>query len=328
MLSLGHGPKPRTFPTHRYPKLPQSRFIPVTAIAGFNCADGVVIAADTEESFSQGADKAYAHKMFPVEREDSRLCVAGSGSGYLIDYANDQIVSTLDSGTQKTVAEFKRSLEEVLNGLYQNEFTHYPVESKAELRLQLLVGVQFKIQDSTWTRPTLFECESNLVTPIGRTKQSCILGIGELLKQTGIQFTGWGLTTTLAELVSVYVIHEAKRRYGGVGGKTHLFTMKNDGTFNYDRGRKSSDLEPTVERFERVAQMLMLCLDPSMPDARAKDLFNNAERWMKNERKHLHKIQREGKGKHESIDTGSRDFERLIKRMTRPSASQKSEPEQ
>ncbi|HEX9271520.1 MAG TPA: hypothetical protein VGA01_04815 [Candidatus Binatia bacterium] len=301
----------------------------MTAIAGFHCADGVVLAADTEESY--GNDKAYGHKLFPVERSDARLCVAGAGLGYLIDYANEQIVSALDSGITDVNA-FYIKLADILDELYVHggKFSRFPVSEPAELRIDLLIGVQFlkDADKSIWTRPALFECRSNLVTRILRRKQSCIVGSGEVLKQLGIQFAGWGLTTTLAELASINVIHQAKRRYGGVGGKTHIFTMRTDGTFTYNRGGKSVDREPTMERFERVAQMLMLCLDPSMPDARVKDLFSNAERWMKNERKHLQQIEREGKGKHESIDTGSRDFERLIKRMTTPSVSQKSEPEQ
>src|SRR5580658_3013723 len=237
MLSLGHVAKPFP-PTHRYPRpLQFTRLIRMTALAGFNCRDGVVIAADTEESYSGGVDKAYAHKLFPAERPNSRLCVAGSGNGYLIDYANEQIVSALDSGI-KTVAEFQSSLKKTLDEMYQTKFNLYPVGSPSELAIQLLVAVQFSNEATApiWDRPTLFECQSNLVTVIGKTKHSCVLGAGELLKETGIQLTGWGMDTKLAEWASFYLIHQAKRRYGGVGGKTHVFTMRSDGTFTYNRG--------------------------------------------------------------------------------------------
>ncbi len=99
----------------------------MTAIAGFHCVDGVVLAADTEETY--GNDKAYAHKLFPVERPTSRLCVAGAGLGYLIDYANEQIVSALDAET-KNENDFHARLTDILEDVYGDEgrFTRFPVE--------------------------------------------------------------------------------------------------------------------------------------------------------------------------------------------------------
>ena len=102
----------------------------MTAIVGFHCNDGVVIAADTEESY--GKDKAYTHKLFPVERAHSRLCVAGSGLTYLIEYANEQIVSAFDSEL-KNVGQFYSSLRDVLARLYAGPFKDYPTDSPAQL---------------------------------------------------------------------------------------------------------------------------------------------------------------------------------------------------
>jgi hypothetical protein len=296
----------------------------MTAITGFNCRDGVVIAADTEESYGVG-DKAYAHKLFPVERSNSRLCVAGSGSGYLIDYANEQIVSALDSGI-KTVAEFESSLKSTLDELYREKFKLYPVGSPSELMIQLLIGVQFSNEANPpiWERPALFECQSNLVTQIRKTKHSCILGAGELLKEIGIQLAGWGLETKQAEWASTYLILQAKRRYGGVGGKTHIFTIRTDGTFSYNRGTNIHDKETVLESFARTSQLLMLSLDTSVTDARSKDFFDAVRNWLASARRHLQKLERE-KPKHASIEIRSREIDKLLLRAMR-SASKKSEP--
>jgi hypothetical protein len=210
----------------------------MTAIAGFNCVDGVVLAADTEETYQQD-NKAYSHKLFPVERRHCNLCVAGSGTAYLIDYAKEKIVSAVESGSSNN-ADFEARLTELLNSLYREEFSRYPVDSKSQLEIQLLVGVQFVQESDTskWAKPALFECQSNLVTqvPMGRSR---ILGAGELLKEIAIQLAGWGLTASLAEWASIHIIHEAKRRFGGVGGKTHTCTIWTDGTkMSYPLGRK------------------------------------------------------------------------------------------
>lgn len=328
MLLLGHVPRP--FPRHHYPR-PQTHnagATRVTAIAGFNCTDGVVIAADTEESY--GDDKAYTHKLFPLERKNSRLCVAGSGLGYLIDYANEAVVSALDSGI-KTVTEFESSLIGVLDELYRDKFTRYPVESPTELRIQLLVGVQFAEETNppAWAHPALFECQSNLVTPIRRRRHSCVLGAGELLKEIATQFAGWGLTTSLAEWASIYIIHEAKRRFGGVGGKTHTFVMKTDGNFAYGLGKNLTEKESILDGFARACQLFMLSLDPSVPDDRAKDFVDGGTEWLRNARRYLQKMEREqGKAKHTSITINSREIEKMMRHLRSATrlASRTSEP--
>jgi hypothetical protein len=301
----------------------------VTAIAAFRCIDGLVLAADTEESY--GNDKAYAHKLFPVDRENSRLCVAGSGLGYLIDYANEQIGSALDSGI-KDVNQFRASLADILDEAYADDgrFHRFPISEPAESRVDLLVGVQFRKEDR-WLRPALFECRSNLVTTIERTKQSCLIGVGEVLKQIGIQLAGWGLSTKLAEWASSYIIFEAKRRFGGVGGKTHLFTMRRDGTFTYDRGRSWHEKEAVFDALPRAHQLVMLALSTEVTDSRAHDLIKGVEDWVMHTKEHLRRVEGEGgKAKHEFIQIRDTEMESLIRKLQAApqSASEMSEPEQ
>lgn len=71
----------------------------MTAIAGFNCIDGVVLAADSEETFD-GGNKVFMHKLFPFTRPTWRACVAGSGTGYLIDYAKDKIIAAIHASLE------------------------------------------------------------------------------------------------------------------------------------------------------------------------------------------------------------------------------------
>src|SRR5437667_2720932 len=174
MLSLRHDLRTQT-PIHRHQSTSisnqrcrtarKSRPV-VTAIAGFSCVDGsVVIAADTEETY--GDDKAYSHKLFPIERPTSRLCVAGAGLGYLIDYANEQFVSAIDDDGIKTIAEFRDRIADILDGAYQEDgkFTRFPVERPIDSRVDLVVAVQFYDEtEKEWKRPVLFECRSNVVT--------------------------------------------------------------------------------------------------------------------------------------------------------------------
>jgi len=204
------------------------------------------MSADTEESYPD--NKVYTFKLFPFERGGKRLCVAGSGIGYLIDYAKDQIVSDLDSGLTNVV-DFEKRLRVIMREVYKKDFNLYPVDRQSERQIQLLVGVQFTDESnaSSWLPPTLFECQSNLVTVLTNPAQrGRILGAGELLKETAVQFANWGLNVELAERASLYILYEAKRRLTGVGGKTHIFTMRNDGTFEYYRGKHLREQEAVL----------------------------------------------------------------------------------
>ena len=196
----------------------------MTAIAGFNCIAGVVVSADTEVTY--GNDKVYTHKLFPFVRQSWRACIAGSGCGYLIDNAKEKIIAAIGAGLKNT-NEAEDALKTILNGLYRNECKQSPVSSPSELGRQLLVAVQFvsELDGSLWMEPALFECQSNLVTRV-QQRQSRVFGVGELLKELGAHFADWGLTAPLAEWASIYLIHDAKRRFGGVGGRTHTFRMK------------------------------------------------------------------------------------------------------
>jgi hypothetical protein len=325
---LSHGP--RTLPTvprcqaHR-----QKKESLVTAIAAFQCSDGLVMAADTEETYPD--NKVYTFKLFPFDREGKRLCVAGSGIGYFIDYAKDQIASALDSGVTN-VADFEKRLRLIMREAYKKDFNLYPVDHQSERQIQLLVGVQFTDESnaSSWLPPTLFECQSNLVTVLTNPAQrGRILGTGMLLNETAVQFSNWGLNVKLAELVSFHIMHEAKRRLAGVGGKTHIFTMRNDGTFGYYRGKHLAEVEAVLTGFTGISQLLLLALEPSVSDSKANDFLDTAKKWIKDARRYLTKVE-QGKITSPTVVTmQSREIKKMMRRLrsVRPSIVQKSKLE-
>jgi hypothetical protein len=298
----------------------------VTAIAAFQCGDGLVMAADTEETYPD--NKVYTFKLFPFDRAGKRLCIAGCGIGYLIDYAKDQIAAIFES--ESNVAEFQKRLHLVMHELYKVDFPLYPVDRYSERQIQLLVGVQFADQSDppSWPRPTLFECQSNLVTELTNIAQrGRILGAGELLKETMVQFANWGLDTELAKRVLIYVMYEAKRRFTGVGGKTHVFTMKTDGTHSYYRGKHLKEQETVLDGFNSIIQLLLLGLDPSVSDRKATDFVDTVKKWLKDARRYLAKIE---KGKIQNVNLitiQNSEIRKLMWRLKRSDA-QRSEPGQ
>lgn len=290
----------------------------MTAICAFKCSDGLVMAADTEETYPD--NKVYAFKLFPFERKGKRMCIAGSGIGYLIDYAKDEIASALDCGLTN-VAEFEKSLRRIMRELYERDFALYPVDHDSERQIQLLVAVQFvnESDSSSWLEPALFECQSNLVTaPKNPAQRSRILGVGALLQETARQFASWTLNVELAERVSLYLMYEAKRRLAGVGGKTHIFTMRNDGTFEYYRGKHLGEQEAVLAGFNGVAQLLLFALEPSVPGTKADDFINTAKTWLKGARRYIAKAE-QGKVVNPSVITiQNKEISKIMKKLRNP----------
>jgi hypothetical protein len=290
----------------------------VTAISGFNCVDGVVISAETEETYAD--NKVYTHKLFPVLNPRWKVGIAGAGLGYLIDYAKDKILAALHAGITNN-QDFNNSLISILDRLYGKEFKRFPVASPSDLRIQLLVNVQFPKENTNpqmWAEPALFECQSNLVTKVNLGKCR-ILGTGELLKEMAEQFANWNLDVLLAEWASIYVIHEAKRRFGGVGGRTHTFSLMQDGKH---RDRMRMDImrtEMILEIWARVNQLLVLSLSPTLTEDKAKDFIDATRKWLINARHYLQKVEREsGKTKYGSVVIGSREMKKFIRKLASP----------
>lgn len=320
---LSHGSQKAIPPWRR------QKALPMTAIAAFICSDGLVMAADTEETYPE--NKVYTFKLFPFEREGKRLCVAGSGIGYLIDYAKDEIASALDSGITN-VADFEKRLREIMHKLYRSDFKLYPVDRDSDRQIQLLVGVQFTDEsNSSWLAPSLFECQSNLVTvPKNPAQRARILGAGEVLQETARQFSNWGLNVELAERVCLYIMYEAKRRIAGIGGKTHIFTMRTDGRHGYYRGKHIGEEEAVLAGFTGITQLLLFALEPSVPDRRANDFINTAKKWLKDARRYLTKVEQGKMTNPTTVEIQNSEISKLMRRLrsVKPLTSQKSEPEQ
>jgi hypothetical protein len=280
------------------------------------------MAADTEETYPD--NKVYTFKLFPFNRRDTRMCIAGSGIGYLIDYAKDEIASALDSGI-KTVVDFEKTLRRIMRELYETQFKLYPVDHDSERQIQLLVAVQFvdEANFSSWMEPALFECQSNLVTVSKNPAQRArILGVGELLQETARQFAYWGLDVELAERVSIYLMYEAKRRLAGVGGKTHIFKMRNDGTFDYYRGRHIGEQEAVLAGFNGVTQLLLLALEPSLPKHKADNLIDTARKWLKNARRYIEKVEQGKVASPATITMQNKEISRMMRKLRTTSKGQ------
>jgi 20S proteasome alpha/beta subunit len=97
----------------------------MTLVAGFVCADGLVIAADTEESALYMRSRV--DKLCTYEHGGITCCAAGAGdNGDFIDALMQRIVDRLDGGPFLTTREICSAIQDTLLDYYQNELAAHP----------------------------------------------------------------------------------------------------------------------------------------------------------------------------------------------------------
>jgi hypothetical protein len=223
---------------------------PMTCCIGMMCNDGVILAADTQESWGTG-EKTYVGKMFPLTGEHRKAIVAGAGASRLIDYAVDRIFGVIPQTL--TLEDAETNLRKLMGDLYSDEFEKYPCE-KENKEIQLLVVLQFRKE-----YPCLFSVDSTMVRRVHMVR---MIGV-ETLTSMAQDFHSMKLTVPQAAWACIYLLKIAKDRYGGVGGTTHLMSITESGEFDFERTWDISQREQALGRLDYLTRRLLIGMVPA-----------------------------------------------------------------
>ncbi len=205
----------------------------MTIAAGFVCPSGIVIAADTKESYGSD-DHTYVNKIVvdthriakPQLRprtESPHIAIVGSGDGALVDHIVTHIRNTFHAHADTDLAVFRQALTELMPRLYASDpFTSYPHSDSTELYTQLLVAVRPNYNEPA----ALFQINSSLVEEVHSGIR--IIGCGTMQEMAN-ELANMYLDRWDSEVAALYLISEAKRHYSMVGGLTHIYSLPNPG---------------------------------------------------------------------------------------------------
>jgi hypothetical protein len=196
----------------------------VTIVAGFKCYDGIVLCADTEETFGNAKTKVPKLRICPAEgmidhSEDLMLALAGAGDGPFVDKLVELIWAKVQTATSFDEAcEFsKQAIEEAHQkfgaifqpGLMPEAKFVYGLKMDGRSKLFSSVGPIVNEQ----TRFAIHGCGDELGTYI-----------------YSLMSPSWAAhSLPKLAILAQYIVFQAKEHVPGVGGGTHLGVLRNEG---------------------------------------------------------------------------------------------------
>lgn len=257
----------------------------MTIAVGVMSIDGIAVAADTKESY--GDTHTYVDKLISISTENCKGAIAGSGSGYLLDYMCPRIHNLAANSTN--VAEFEQQLAELMAEIYNSAaIKSYPIEKTDDLYTQFLVAVRCR-EDS---EVNLFIVNSTLVT---KTRSfGTVIGCGPL-RQVGEEF---GQVSPFdienAKEAALCIVYEAKRRYSDVGGATQVLTLTNDGILKFWADNGIPAKEALLDRVREMTNLITVnVLSASISMRHFNGIMQNAASRLRDYHKEAQKIERE-----------------------------------
>jgi 20S proteasome alpha/beta subunit len=216
----------------------------VTIIAGFQCADGVMMCADTQETIME-ITKCDTRKMRILGWPKPYALCGGAGDGDLVEFSMDLLER--DLGSCSTLAEADEFLNRTASRVFSKHVRAYAGFPKEFIPwVSLLVAV--RLQDET----RLFKWSHNVARLIPK-EQHVTIGWGDIQAVPLLREHNFSLAAEDMFFFAVRIMHKVKQLVPGCGGKTQAFVLKNDGSLAWWTTE-------SIEKIERLADELDICL--------------------------------------------------------------------
>jgi 20S proteasome alpha/beta subunit len=193
----------------------------MTIAAGFICADGIILAADTQ--YTVGSTKTNGQKIYDViEDGDYRLILAGAGDVPYIRMTADKLVSNLLKKKLHSESDVIEVVGATLKWVHKEHIFPHPADQFGNKPMvQLLVAIR--------SSAGLKLLASN-ATAVFNVTDYQVLGSGvEIASYILDRLREHGYNLPTMEILATYVISVAKRYDNYCGGDTQLVTLHRDG---------------------------------------------------------------------------------------------------
>lgn len=212
----------------RLPKIPLKPYIrpdkrgikAMTIAAGFRCADGIVLCADSQITAADGT-KYNAEKLIGYSNDDIDVVFAFAGVEVFSKMCIERLAQRILTSQVSDVEQVLRDEALSIHQTYAPQAT----SSTTEYDLDVLVATKFRLQDRDVL--ALFHIEGPAVSPPIKTFD-CI-GIGRTVARQAVNvFYKSQLSIQEASRIAVYSLQQTKTNVDGCGGPSQIILIWDD----------------------------------------------------------------------------------------------------
>jgi 20S proteasome alpha/beta subunit len=216
----------------------------MTIAAGFQCDEGIVLCADTEETV--GDIKQGTRKIVLTAHPEMKHLVVFAGAGWT-DYILTAIEKSLDGlGGCNGIEKIAHHLEEKLMGFFDGNLANWACFPPAERPfVELLIGVGLKDGPCR-----LFYYGG---TSFYSTQKKAI-GIGTMVATNLIREHNWAGNDSLDDLcrLGVFVLSRSKKQVVGCGGETQMIALRSGGDYTFVDLAEILRMESEIKAIEQA----------------------------------------------------------------------------
>ena len=255
------------------PQFSRQRFT-VTIIAGFCCQGGIVVCADTQETFGPAKRSVPKLQCFrgPVVSQDSQtmvnhdlaLAICGAGDGPFIDKIASQAWDAIRHVSN--LWEASHNIETMIKDAYREFGQIY--QTGACPYADFIYGI------AKGGASGLFQANGPIVNE--RTYASS--GIGYYLADfltSKMRGDAW-LTIRQTVTLAAYILFQAREHVEGCGGESHVAVLReseSSGLVDFRLVQHLDEYLKTADHF--TGEMLLTAADFSIPNAEASERMNS-----------------------------------------------------
>jgi 20S proteasome alpha/beta subunit len=229
----------------------------MTIAAVFNCSDGVVVCADSEETIHDYAKRSTSRKVnvFEYPQIGIRVGLAGAGHSDWIRMFVEKLHPHLPSTPPPpSWTMMQKSIEDFTQDFFAKYLVPYAIDPNQRPQVDMVLAVNFlsssilyKIVANAVTTEPLFAC-------VGAGQAAMQKIVDSLLKPS--------LTVRQCASLAIYVMSRVKQEVPGCGGNTNVLMIPQLGNYAWVPTKKIRELEIIFDdiemrKFEEMAEEII-----------------------------------------------------------------------
>lgn len=242
------------------PRLPRRHV--VTICAGFNCPEGIVLCADSEETVGDFLKRSQPKVViYPAgknlsggDADEVRAVFACAGDGPFIDMMVEKLwrkMASTEPAEENAVVE---ALEDELIAIHQRYWPLYDKSQRPEV--EMLIALYTPWLGSPKESPSLWRADGPVLR---RVRTYDCIGYGTSLgKYIGDRLYNGQIETDRAALLAIYLLEQAKKSVQFCGGESQVVVMTLPGWIQRLTQEYVNKAAEAFSNFEQHSNRLLL----------------------------------------------------------------------